>query len=369
MNEKKEIFKFLENANNIQLTNPSPSRINSVVMILPDIYPNLGGITSALRILTSLQKHGCQVTIAIDSDMDIGLAKKNAKACMPEFSGAVKKLDDCCNDLFDICIATNWESAYSAKKFNGYKVYFVQDYEPRFHPIDDYSVLAKDSYKFGYHVISLGKWNLEQIKKNVPDTTSILDYVDFPYDRNEYYFQPRNYLAYNKKKEINIACYLKYTGRRIPYISEFILSKAKAFLENKGYIVNIYYFGINKRIRFEKGVNLGKLSRSELLSLYNKMDFGMVASMSNISLVPYEMLASGLPVIEFREGSYPYFLGEDTAILIDYNYKTLCNQILDVLNNPSKLVKMHEKAEEKLARLSWDKTCEQFWNILQKTIV
>lgn len=40
---------------------------------------------------------------------------------MPEFSGAVKKLDDCCNDLFDICIATNWESAYSAKKFNGYK--------------------------------------------------------------------------------------------------------------------------------------------------------------------------------------------------------------------------------------------------------
>lgn len=80
MNEKKEIFKFLENANNIQLTNPSPSRINSVVMILPDIYPNLGGITSALRILTSLQKHGCQVTIAIDSDMDIGLAKKKRKS-------------------------------------------------------------------------------------------------------------------------------------------------------------------------------------------------------------------------------------------------------------------------------------------------
>jgi glycosyltransferase involved in cell wall biosynthesis len=50
------------------------------------------------------------------------------------------------------------------------------------------------------------------------------------------------------------------------------------------------------------------LSKKQLLSLYRKADFGMVASMSNVSLVPYEMLATGLPLIEFEDGTFPYFL-------------------------------------------------------------
>ena len=368
MSEKKDIFNFLENMDNNKISNNFLSKIESVVMILPDIYPNLGGITSALRILASFQKHGCQVTVALNSNMNIETAKKHARECIPTFRGIVKKIDDCIADSYDICIATNWESAYAANKLSGYKVYFVQDYEPTFHPTDDFSLLAKNSYRLGYHIISLGKWNIEQIKKNIPDTVSKLDFVDFPYDRNEYYYQTRDYLAYKNKKEINIACYIKYTGRRIPYISEYILTKTKEMLEKRGYKVNIYYFGINKHIFFENGINLGKLTRQDLADLYIKMDFGMVASMSNISLVPYEMLASGLPVIEFKDGSYPYFLGEDTALLTDFNYKTLCTQILDVLQNPSKLVAMHERAKEKLAKFSWDETCNQFWNILQKTI-
>ena len=51
----------------------------------------------------------------------------------------------------------------------------------------------------------------------------------------------------------------------------------------------------------------------------------MVASMSNISLVPYEMHASGLPVIEFGDGSYPFFFGQDTAILTKIGEKDIAD--------------------------------------------
>lgn len=367
--EKKSIFKLMNDIDFSRVENLPPKKIESVVMILPDIYSNLGGITSALRILTSFQKRGCQVTIALNGIMPVDTAKKNAMACMPNFRGNVKKASDCLADQYDICIATNWETAYRAKQLKGYKVYFVQDYEPNFYETNDFSVLARDTYTFGYHVISLGRWNLDQIKMNVPYTSSKLDYIDFPYDRCEYSFQHRDYLSYKDKRKIKIVCYIRFIGRRIPYICEYLLTQTKYVLERVGYKVDISFFGIDKHNQFECGRNLGKLTRKELADLYQNSDFGMLASMSNISLVPYEMLASGLPVIEFKDGSYPFFLGEDTAILIDYNYNTLCNRILDVLNNPSKLVKMHEKAEEKLEKLSWDKTCDQFWNILQRTIV
>lgn len=366
--EKNSIFKLMNNIDFSRVENLPPQKIESVAMILPDIYSNLGGITSALRILTSFQKHGCQVTIALNGNMDVDTAKKNAMACMPNFHGNVKKVSECFADQYDICIATNWETAYWAKQLNGYKIYFVQDYEPNFYETNDFSVLARETYTFGYHVISLGSWNLDQIKMNVPYTSSKLDYVDFPYDRNEYCFHPRDYLSYKDKKEIKIVCYIRFIGRRIPYICEYLLAKSKQVIENKGYNVDISFFGIDKHNQFGCGNNLGKLTRAELAKLYQNSDFGMVASMSNISLVPFEMLASGLPVIEFREGSYPYFLGDDTALLTDFDYRTLCNSILGVLQDPSKLITMHKKAEEKLAKLSWDKTCNQFWNILEKTI-
>ena len=74
----------------------------------------------------------------------------------------------------------------------------------------------------------------------------------------------------------------------------------------KGYKLNVLFFGIDKKNRFDGATNLGKLSREELFELYKKCDFGMTASMSNISLVPYEMLATGLPLVEFRNGSYKF---------------------------------------------------------------
>ena len=362
---KKEIFKLLDSFEFGEFINEKPNAINKIIMLVPVVYPNLGGVTSALRILNYLQDKGCIVTLCVCSDsMSIQETKKNVHLCMPTYKGSVKNIKDCMNENYDVCIATSWQTAYWAKKISGYKVYFVQDFEPEFYEMNDYSVLARDTYSFGYHIISLGGWNVDKIKLNCNYSKSKIDIIDFPYDPNEYSFDNRDYTLYKNKKDITIACYIRFIGRRVPYISEYLLNKTKKYLEERGYNLKILFYGIDKRNKFSSAMNLGKLSRNELYELYKSCDFGMTASMSNISLVPFEMLATGLPLIEYRNGSYSYFLGEDTAILIDFDYKELGERIIEAINNPDILKEMHEKSKERLEKLSWNNTCEQFWNIL-----
>ena len=364
-NTKNDIFRILGTIDFSVCKNVRPLKIQKIAMLIPTVYPNLGGITSALRILTYIQNNGIETTIVLSSkSQDIESARRNVKLCMRDFEGNVKTYEESLDIDFDICIATSWQTVYYAKKLRGYKVYFVQDYEPDFYETNDFSMLAKATYTQGFHIISLGKWNVDKIRKNIRNSDLYkMDYIEFPYDKSEYKFDDRDYLNYANKKTLKIACYIRFIGRRIPYICEYLLSNTKNELKKYGYNLEI-----DKRNKFSSGINLGKLSRNELYRLYCNSDFGMVASMSNISLVPYEMLASGLPVVEFRDGSYPYFLGLDTALLINCDYKELANGILELVNNTAKLKHMHESAMKKLELLSWDSSCEQFYKILLKTI-
>lgn len=39
-------------------------------------------------------------------------------------------------------------------------------------------------------------------------------------------------------------------------------------------------------------------------------------SYTNISLVPYEMMATGLPLVELKEGTFTEFMPERSAVLL-----------------------------------------------------
>ena len=100
-------------------------------------------------------------------------------------------------------------------------------------------------------------------------------------------------------------------------------------------------------------------------SLYEKSDFGIVASMTNISLVPYEMLAMGLPIVEFKDGSFPFFFPENTAMLVDYNYNSLVEEVIKSVENPKHIAEMMENSHNYLKTLSWKNSCKQFKDIIE----
>ena len=88
--------------------------------------------------------------------------------------------------------------------------------------------------------------------------------------------------------------------------------------------------------------------------------------MSNISLVPYEMHATGLPLIEFKEGTYPFFFPGDSALLASINDRDIADMLLEAIEDPDRLRAMNEKAGEYMKGLSWERTGDEFYEIVHK---
>lgn len=348
--------------------NIRPKSVQKIAFIVPGIDKYSGGITSVLRLGTYLAQFGHEITYADYTNASINELCKNASDNLLGYQGKIASVDSLSANAFDVVIATNWQSVYCLNKFNAYKMYFVQDYEPFFFNLSERYLLAKLTYELGLHIVSLGSWNVKQIQRECPSTPSILEYIDFPFEPKEYPHCARNYSSYEETKKYVLAVYTKEDGKRIPNIMQSLLYRTSSVLSGCGLQLDIRFFGAKKSFKPCIGKNLGKLSKSEMLELYKKSDFGMVASMSNISLVPYEMLATGLPVIEFKSGSFESFFPSEAGILIDYNYQTLANRLLSIHNDASQLTKMLEQANAILGKSNWFRSALQFEKILKKIV-
>src|SRR5690606_37442928 len=60
----------------------------------------------------------------------------------------------------DAIFATAWETAYPVfvDPSTARRLYFVQDFEPTFYATGSNSVLAENTYRFGFHGITAGRW-------------------------------------------------------------------------------------------------------------------------------------------------------------------------------------------------------------------
>lgn len=355
---------LLKNYDMSIVKNQTPSRVKRITFVITRMVRFHGGQTSILRLGTQLAKQGYDVIYAVYKEQSKEEMKLCAQSNLADYQGRVctsKQLPSLHSDVF---IATSWDTVSFVKKKNGYKMYFVQDYEPYFYPFGERFLLAKKTYEQGLHMVSLGNWNKEMIKQQCQPCSPI-DIIDFPYERREYPYFPREY-DYSCKKEFTIAVYLKFYGKRLPTIIPYLLSQVKEMMEDDGITLHVKYFGEAKSYRIEGGENLGMLSKAELLKLYQTSDFGMVASLSNISLVPYEMIGTGLPLIEFIDGTFSYFFPENSAILIDLSAEDLYQKLLQVIREPERLSEQHTNAHNYMKQLSWEKSGEQFVQILKQ---
>ena len=364
---ERDIIKTILNSNNFGevIENKRPESIKEIGIIIFSVRKYAGGTTSILRLATGLANLGYSITYINYGEQRIRELEDNAKFNLKDYKGVFRKASDCGKNDFDVVIGTSFLAAYKLNDYNAYKMYFVQDYEPYFFKVNERYFLAKLTYELGFHIVSLGQWNINQINRECRQTPSKLDYIDFPYEKSEYQSIHRNYREYSQKKTLTVAAYIKEEGKRIPNIIQYILLNASRQLEKDGIHLDVNFFGLKDSYRPMVGKNLGKLNKSELNSLYQRSDFGLVASMTNISLVPYEMLATGLPVIEMKYGSFPDFFDDQCALLIDFNYMTLVKQISNAIKYPDMLESMVKAAECQMNDLSWKNSCRQFAEIME----
>lgn len=284
----------------------------SVGWVVPAPAAGSGGHRNIFRAVRHLASNGYDVRVYVPDSNQFSTSEALRAFVDREFgpTGAQFVLGSSvapCDCLF----ATHWSTVdiVLANRSRARKLcYFVQDFEPYFYPMSYEYISAERTYGSGLSILTSGPL----CQKILADRYGIQsEYFNFPIDRRIYH--PR---AMARDSSTVIFFARPEMPRRL-----FPLGVAGLeILARRRPDVRIVLFGSDEvrkgSLPFECQ-NLGSVrDLSALADLYAQATVGMAFSTSNPSLVPYEMMACGCPVIDVDYGYNSVNYGTGEGILL-----------------------------------------------------
>jgi glycosyltransferase involved in cell wall biosynthesis len=156
----------------------------------------------------------------------------------------------------------------------------VQDFEPSFYPMGATSTLAENTYRMGFHAITAGSWLATKLRAEYGMRT---DWFDFGCDVERY---RRDEHAVRD----GVVFYARRDAPRRGY--QLGMLALELFSAQRPDITIHLYGGTLRNVPFAH-VSHGRLDVDALNAVYNRCFAGLSLSMTNVSLVPFEMMASG----------------------------------------------------------------------------
>lgn len=365
LNKDFKTYEFLQEVDLEHLVeNKCIKNIKKIAFIIPGMTAYSGGRTSILRLGTYLVEFGYDIYYITFDESTVKTMKINAEINLHSYKGTIMDKSALTNILFDIGIGTSWQSCYYLYKYQeqfSYKMYFVQDYEPAFYAESDLYYLARNTYKMGLHIVSLGRWNADRIQQSM--RSAKVDYIDFPFEKFQYLIKKKQVKI---KDRISLCVYIKLDQKRGSILLFQALDLLKKIISQRDFELEIKIFGLDPHIQVPVGVNLGQLNHQQLIRLYEESDLGIVASYSNVSLVPYEMIACGLPVIEVRDGSAPTFFDDNSMIFAETYPKSFVRKIMYYIDHPNELQGIIDAGQDEIEKITWEKSARQMAIIIEK---
>ena len=352
---------------NQRVTRPKKRKL-SIAFIIHGMPRYSGGHTSILRLGTYLSECGHEVYYVSYIPQSISEMRANAEHNLKGYRGEIYGPEGLTEYEYDVGIATYWLSAYYLWNMDNvkYKAYFVQDYEPDFYPAGDIRIFVENTYRMNYHMISLGIWPKMKIEKELGIS---IDSITFPYEPNEYWPASNWRQKFVHKKHIKIAVYMKDAPKRGITFLLMALEELYRQARKRGYVLDIAFFGIDKRLRYPLSIpyrNLGRPSKDMIRKLYQESDLCIALSYTNISLVTLEMMACGCPVVEVYEGSFSTYFSQDCGILVKSYPEDFVKNVLWYIEKPEERMKIAENAMKSLRHRTWRRASQEFNQILLK---
>jgi glycosyltransferase involved in cell wall biosynthesis len=250
-----------------------------------------GGHTTLFRIVRCLEERGFENRIYFYDVYD-GDHRYYAEIVRDYygFHGTVANIDEGMKDAHAI-IATAWQSAYPI--FNaacaGKRFYLVQDFEPDFYPAGSLRLFADNTYRMGFHGLSIGRCFAERLRSEFGMT---VDTFKYGCDASQYH-------RIDGSERTGIVFYARRETARRGF--ELGLMAIQVFAERRPDVeIHIYGDKIGK-LPFDF-IDHGHITPAEINSIYNRCYAGLSLSFTNVSLVALEMLAAGcIPVVNDTE--------------------------------------------------------------------
>ena len=331
--------------------------------IIPDFQVGSGGHTTIFRIIHHLEKMGHRSKIWICGKThfkSLRIANNVLKGYFFPLSAEMGILDNSlsCKLEGDCIFSTSFETCYYSRSLPSEKprFYLVQDYEPDFFAIGSKHFLAKETYKFGFNCITAGKWLL---RKTQSAGGNCIGYFDLAVDHS-LFFQPL------KPPVLEVPVVVVYsragTERRL---SEMVIHGLN-LLACRNIQFKVMFFGAKKipvAAQFPHEI-LGVLKPRDLASLYRKSTVGCVFSATNYSLVPLEMMACGLPVVEFDGENTRETFPEACVTFSSPSPLAISKTVEGLLLDEQKRASQSSNAAKFVEKLSWQVSCKKIEQLI-----
>lgn len=351
---KRDVFAFYENVlgrehgMGLHVTRDNVAS-NTLTWLIPDFEAGSGGHINIFRMAKMLRERGFEdqqvVVMGPHKWSSAAEAGALANAAFNEpgvrVTLGVESIEPC-----RYLMATSWNTAYWVAKYRDalHKCYFVQDFEPMFHPAGTEHYLAENTYRLGLHGITAGTWLRDKLREDYGMST---DSYSFSYDKHLY--KPAERREHPNR---NIFFYARpVTERRC--FDMGLLALKRVCEEVPGTAVIFAGWDVSDYDIPFHHLNAGQLPVAQLPDLYSQCEAALVLSGSNLSLLPMEIAACNCPLVINDGSNASWLLSEEEATYAAMTPDALADAMIALLRNPERAQAQAERAGTRARASDW----------------
>ncbi|MCZ8222271.1 MAG: glycosyltransferase family 4 protein [Acidovorax sp.] len=334
---------------------PGEVRAGTILWFIPDFNLGSGGHLNIFRTIWHLERMGYTSTVVIGRPVMHQNADEAREEIRQHFfplqARVLLGLDALPPSEF--AVATGWDTAYAVRAFTGarHKLYFVQDYEPYFYPVGSESVLAENTYRFGFFGITAGDWLASKLAQEYGMSTHA---VGFGVELDRYRRLPR------REPEIRRVFFYARppTPRRAFEIGLLVLNAVWKRLPDVQFVL-AGWDTAGYHIPFPH-LACGTVALDDLPDLYSQCDAALVLSLTNASLLPLELMASGCAVVSNHGANVEWLLNDDVVVLAESSPEKLADAVCTLLQDNEWRHALSQRAEAFARSQTWEAVARDF---------
>ncbi len=342
------------------LREPSPADATReqlhIAWVVPPFDVGGGGHTTIFRMVQALERQGHTCTIwvhdphSLEHASGAGMRKRIADHYLDVAAHVELGFDNWRGA--DVAIATGWETVYPVMLLGecAGRAYFVQDHEPEFYATSSDSSFAEHTYSMGLKCICASPWLADLVATRYgADTVAF----ELGVDTGQYHPEP----GVERSDDLIVYYARNFTARRAVELGTLAL--AEVVRRRPGTRVALFGTHHTLALPFEYR-HVGVVDAARLRRLYGEATVGLSTSLTNYSLIPTEMLACGLPVVELRGRACESVFGDDDEIvtLADEDPVSLADAICELLDDPERRARLSRAGLEFASEATWDAAFE-----------
>jgi GT2 family glycosyltransferase/glycosyltransferase involved in cell wall biosynthesis len=326
-----------------------------VAMVIPPFKRGSGGHSIVFQIASRLERmgHTCSAWLIDPYGWQTereGDLRRMVREYFAPFEGPVFKGTDGWYGA-DVVLATGWQTVFPALALDqtSARAYLVNDHEPVFYGASAEALWAEETYRRGLYCICGTPWLRDLVIERYGAEACA---YDFGVDHDVY--RPR---PVERRRDTVIFYSRAVTARRAVPLGAVALDE----LQRRRPEVRIVTFGGNTQQRFGfASEQLGIASPEQLAWAYSEATVGLTLSLSNISLVPKEMLACGLPCVDLAGLSGESVFGEEGPVeLVSADPLAIAGALERLLDDRELWQQRSQQGMEFVAGHTWQHAAEQ----------